>query len=204
MHNELKTLIDETLNDFFKSLGEESSGIIKEEYRDICPHCKQEIQEMHDYTEDGGLSWKHSDCKGVIYCENYDDDDDELTPLNDYIGNVVYPDVVHGEAVWDFRSKPHNSTDKNWGNRWKYSREYNCVIWSNDVVDRPSSILVDKWLEKRGVKSPKHMTYVDFYREFHKLHERLPIGGDAKYIEQNKQQPGSMFGAANSSTIGNV
>lgn len=32
----------------------------------VCPHCQQEIFEKHTYSEDNGLTERHSDCGGVI------------------------------------------------------------------------------------------------------------------------------------------
>lgn len=68
MDNETKQLIDEALNKFFKSApGREIKKGIRPEYYDICPHCKTEIYERHEYTDDGGKTWRHSECKGLIY-----------------------------------------------------------------------------------------------------------------------------------------
>lgn len=67
MDKDLKKAIDETLNKFFENAPEKM--VEKKErsvYYDVCPHCKQEIYEKHEYTEDGGLTWRHSDCKGLI------------------------------------------------------------------------------------------------------------------------------------------
>jgi len=67
MDKDLKKLILETVNEFF-----ENSPIKmvergeRTEYYDICPHCKKEIYEKHEYTEDAGMTWRHSDCKGRI------------------------------------------------------------------------------------------------------------------------------------------
>lgn len=32
----------------------------------VCPHCHQEIYEKHTYSEDNGLTERHSDCGGRI------------------------------------------------------------------------------------------------------------------------------------------
>jgi|FAXJ01.1.fsa_nt_gi hypothetical protein len=67
MNKDLQRLITETIN---KTFGEAPEKLIKRGIReiqyDICPHCKTEIYERHEYTEDGGTTWRHSDCKGMI------------------------------------------------------------------------------------------------------------------------------------------
>lgn len=67
MDKDLKKIVDETVEEFFRDAPEKlvERGI-REIYYDICPHCKQEIHEKHDYTEDGGVTWRHSDCGGLI------------------------------------------------------------------------------------------------------------------------------------------
>lgn len=67
MDKALKNLIDEMLDQTFAEAPEKlvERGIREIQY-DICPHCKQEIYEKHEYTEDGGVTWRHSDCKSVI------------------------------------------------------------------------------------------------------------------------------------------
>ena len=67
MDKDLKKLIVETINETFKNAPEKlvERGI-REIYYDVCPHCKQEIHEKHEYTEDGGTTWRHSDCGGLI------------------------------------------------------------------------------------------------------------------------------------------
>ena len=67
MDKELKKLITETVQGFFRDAPEKlvERGI-HEIYYDICPHCKVKIQEKHDYTEDGGITWRHQECKGLI------------------------------------------------------------------------------------------------------------------------------------------
>jgi hypothetical protein len=52
MDNDLKKLIDETVETFL--------------YSDICPSCGKQIVESADYTEDGGKTWRHSECRGII------------------------------------------------------------------------------------------------------------------------------------------
>jgi len=32
----------------------------------VCPHCKQEIFEKHVYSDDRGVTMRHSDCGGAI------------------------------------------------------------------------------------------------------------------------------------------
>lgn len=67
MDKELKQIINETINEFFQDAPEKTVvRSVKEIYCDICPHCKKEIHEHHEYTEDGGITWRHSDCKGLI------------------------------------------------------------------------------------------------------------------------------------------
>lgn len=67
MDNDLKKLITESLDEFFESapmkMVERGERI---QTYDICPHCKKEIYERHEYTEDGGKTWRHSECKGLI------------------------------------------------------------------------------------------------------------------------------------------
>ncbi len=67
MDKDLKKLINETLDQTFAEAPEKliERGI-REIQVDICPHCKHEIHEKHEYTEDGGITWRHSDCKGMI------------------------------------------------------------------------------------------------------------------------------------------
>ena len=67
MDNTLKNLIDETLDEFFDNTSTKmvETGIREEKY-EVCPHCKKEIYERHEYTEDGGQTWRHADCKGLI------------------------------------------------------------------------------------------------------------------------------------------
>src|SRR5512137_1151861 len=67
MDKETKQLIQESVEKFFKEAPEKlvERGV-REIYYDICPHCKQEILERHEYTEDGGVTWRHSECKGLI------------------------------------------------------------------------------------------------------------------------------------------
>lgn len=67
MDKALKRIINESLNQFFKEAPEKmvERGVREINY-DICPHCKMEIYERHDYTEDGGVTWRHSECKGLI------------------------------------------------------------------------------------------------------------------------------------------
>jgi hypothetical protein len=67
MNKDLKRLIAETINKTFAEAPEKliKRGIREIQY-DICPHCKTEIYERHEYTEDGGTTWRHSDCKGMI------------------------------------------------------------------------------------------------------------------------------------------
>jgi hypothetical protein len=54
MDKDLKKLIDESIDNFFHCT------------HDICGHCKKEIRENREYTEDGGKTWRHLDCKGLI------------------------------------------------------------------------------------------------------------------------------------------
>lgn len=70
MNKELKQLINEIVQQFFDNapmkMVEKGSRNVT---YDICPHCKKEIFEKHEYTEDGGVTWRHSDCHGLIYSE---------------------------------------------------------------------------------------------------------------------------------------
>lgn len=67
MDKELTQLINETVQQFFDNapmkMVEKGSRTVT---YDICPHCKKEIFEKHEYTEDGGVTWRHSDCHGLI------------------------------------------------------------------------------------------------------------------------------------------
>jgi hypothetical protein len=67
MDKDLKKLIAETIKQTFAEAPEKlvERGTREIQY-DICPHCKTEIYEKHEYTEDGGVTWRHSDCKGLI------------------------------------------------------------------------------------------------------------------------------------------
>lgn len=67
MNKDLKRLITETIKETFAEAPEKliERGVREIQY-DICPHCKTEICERHEYTEDGGTTWRHSDCKGLI------------------------------------------------------------------------------------------------------------------------------------------
>ena len=67
MDKDLKKLISEILDEmFYKSYGERKWRTAREIYEDTCPHCKKIIVEHHDYTDNGGETWKHFDCKKVI------------------------------------------------------------------------------------------------------------------------------------------
>lgn len=67
MNTDLKKLITETVEKVFANAPEKPiERGVREIYYDICPHCKTEIHEKHEYTEDGGVTWRHSDCKGLI------------------------------------------------------------------------------------------------------------------------------------------
>lgn len=67
MDNALKKLITETIDRYFEDA---PAKMIEKGNRtvtyDVCPHCKKEIYEKHEYTEDGGKTWRHSDCRGLI------------------------------------------------------------------------------------------------------------------------------------------
>lgn len=67
MDKDLKKIIEQTVSEFFDSspMKMVETGRRTESY-DVCPHCKTEIYEKHEYTEDGGVTWRHSDCKGLI------------------------------------------------------------------------------------------------------------------------------------------
>jgi len=67
MTPEVKEMIDETVEGFFNSepMKMVEQGV-RPEYYDVCPHCKEEIYEKHEYTDDGGVTWRHSDCGGLI------------------------------------------------------------------------------------------------------------------------------------------
>lgn len=67
MDKDLKKLIAETIEEFFENAPVKmiEKGV-REETFDVCPHCKKEIYERHEYTEDGGKTWRHSECKGLI------------------------------------------------------------------------------------------------------------------------------------------
>jgi hypothetical protein len=67
MDNDLKKLINETINETYAAAPEKlvERGIREIQY-DICPHCKKQINEYEEYTEDGGTSWRHRHCKGLI------------------------------------------------------------------------------------------------------------------------------------------
>lgn len=67
MNQDLKKLIAETIKKTFASAPEKliERGLREIQY-DICPHCKTEIYERHEYTEDGGTTWRHAECKGLI------------------------------------------------------------------------------------------------------------------------------------------
>jgi hypothetical protein len=67
MNEEVRKLAQDVVNEFFDGAPEKmvEQGV-RQEYFDMCPHCKQEIHEKHEYTEDGGVTWRHSDCKGLI------------------------------------------------------------------------------------------------------------------------------------------
>lgn len=67
MDKDLKNLVDKTITEVFENASEKMVAKTPMEiYRDVCPHCKKEIYEGNEYTEDGGTTWRHSDCKGLI------------------------------------------------------------------------------------------------------------------------------------------
>jgi hypothetical protein len=91
MDKDLEKLIKETVEKFFESA---PAKMIKKgerkEYYDVCPHCNEEIYEKHEFTEDGGLTWRHSDCKGLI--------ERPETPMEDIVPWLrPYVDVVRKE-----------------------------------------------------------------------------------------------------------
>ena len=67
MSKDLKRIITETID---KAFCESPERLIKrnahEIQHDICPHCKKRISERMEYTEDGGITWRHSTCKNLI------------------------------------------------------------------------------------------------------------------------------------------
>jgi hypothetical protein len=67
MDKSLKRIINETVTKIFEESPEKmvEQGV-REVYYDICPHCKVEIHEKHEYTTDGGLTWRHAECGGLI------------------------------------------------------------------------------------------------------------------------------------------
>lgn len=65
----IKKLIDEVIN---KTSNGMSYRTAKEIYDDICPHCKSPIFENKEYTEDGGRTWKHTECLKEISPESLD------------------------------------------------------------------------------------------------------------------------------------
>lgn len=81
MDNDTQNLINKLVSEVIT----EQSNLIQRGSRpqefDICPHCKEEIYEKHTYTEDGGKTFKHSDCgKTIEYPETGDKIPDWLTP----------------------------------------------------------------------------------------------------------------------------
>ena len=66
MDNDTNKLIAETIAIFVKEQSRPIESKVRDEKYEVCPHCKSEIFEKHDYTEDGGKTWRHSDCKGLI------------------------------------------------------------------------------------------------------------------------------------------
>jgi len=66
MDKDLKKIIDLTLDEMFDDSVKREWRTSTEVYEDICPHCRRIIVERHDYTDDGGKTWKHLDCGGVI------------------------------------------------------------------------------------------------------------------------------------------
>jgi hypothetical protein len=67
MDKDLQRIIIESVDAFFENapLKMIEKGTRSQEF-DICPHCKKEIYEKHEYSEDGGITFRHSDCKGLI------------------------------------------------------------------------------------------------------------------------------------------
>jgi len=67
MDKSIKKLISEVIDEFFENAPEKliERGV-REVYYDVCPHCKKEIGERDDYTEDGGVTWRHNKCKGLL------------------------------------------------------------------------------------------------------------------------------------------
>jgi hypothetical protein len=67
MNKDLKKLIKDVLDEMFdKSYGERNWRTAGEICEDTCPHCRRIIMEYHDCTDDGGKTWTHLDCGGVI------------------------------------------------------------------------------------------------------------------------------------------
>lgn len=69
MDKDLKRIIDETVNKFFDN---------------ICLCDKTSINENEEYTEDGGVTWKHTKCKKFIYEDAIHSMDKYLHDLRKY------------------------------------------------------------------------------------------------------------------------
>ena len=169
MNNDIKFLIDKTINEFFKN---------------SCLCNKRLITENDEYSEDGGITWKHTKCKKYI-------------PINefDYMG-VINHDLVQGVKVDNCHSLPHNKCGVIGRKRWKYDGTKNVVIWSIEF-DKHDVDMVNQWLNKVfGVIPSKHYSYTEYYLKypFKENVAGLPPSGEEKY---NKQEPGGTMAAVN-------
>ena len=67
MNRSLNKLISDTVEQAFANAPEKLiNREVQEIQKDICPHCKKKIQEKNDYTTNGGVTWRHRDCGGLL------------------------------------------------------------------------------------------------------------------------------------------
>ena len=97
MDNDTKQLIDETIAKFVKEQSKPIEIKVRDDKYEVCPHCKSEILEKHEFTEDGGKTWRHSDCKGLIERpDNTDTIPEWLSPIVKELKGIDESNVIDG------------------------------------------------------------------------------------------------------------
>ena len=173
MDKDLKRVVDETILEVFKDASEKlvERGVREIQY-DICPHCKKEIYERHEYTEDGGISWRHSECKGLIARP--------ATPM-EQISDWFKPYVKEANQVRKLARK-----------KLEMNEDLMPEVPDNDTMDSIKTL--GKGGHPQGGPSTGDQNLGD--KEFG-LQENvagLPPSGEEKYL---KQEPGGTMAAVN-------
>jgi hypothetical protein len=179
MDKDLKRIVDETIQEVFKDAPEKliERGVREIQY-DICPHCKTEIYEKHEYTEDGGVTWRHSECKGLIARPE--------TPV-EQISDWLRPYVKEARQVRKLARK-----------QMGLKEDLMPGVADKDTMDSIKTLGSGGY--PQGVPGSGDENLGD--KEFG-LQENvvgLPPSGEEKY---SKQEPGGTMSAVNATTIAN-